>query len=135
VLLTSRPTATRGLPVRVRLGVVVVVRAPGRVVRRLVAVRVHARRLRRARSLALLVANRGSVTETVGGACTVLRLRRGGRVVARLRTHPRRILPHASGLVEFRYTGRARGRVAARVVPSVRPGCIRVRSREFVVRI
>jgi hypothetical protein len=135
VLLTSRPKTTRGLPVRVRLGVVVVVRVPGKVVRRLVALRLHVRRLRRARSFALLVANRGSVTETVGGACTLLWLHRRGRILARLRVPTRRILPHASGLLEFRYAGPARGRLSVRVAPPARRGCVRIHAKEVAVTL
>jgi hypothetical protein len=133
VLLTSHPVAGPGLPVRVRLGVVVVVRVPGKVVRRVVAVRVRVRRLRRARALELLLTNRGSVTESVGGPCMLAQLRRRNRVLARLRSPGRRILPHASGLVELRYTGRARGRLAVRFVPSTRPGCARIRAKAFAV--
>ena len=72
VLLTSRPPMQRGLPVRLRLGVVVVVRAPGKVVRRVSAIGLHVRRTGKARVLGLLLANRGTVTESVGGPCTVL---------------------------------------------------------------
>lgn len=135
VLLTSRPPTRRGLPVRLRLGVVVVVRAPGKVVRRVAVVRVLVRRAGRARVLGLLLANRGNVTETVGGTCALIWLHRRGRILARLRAAERRILPHTTGLVELTYRGRARGVVLARVVPPSRPGCPRIRSREAAVRL
>jgi hypothetical protein len=135
VLLTTRSRTPRGLPVRVRLGVVVVVRAPGKVVRRIDVLRIRARRAGRARVLGVLLANRGNVTETVGGSCALVWLHRRGRILARLRAPERRILPHTSGLVELTYRGRARGRIAARVVPSSRPGCPRIRSRELFVAL
>jgi hypothetical protein len=135
VLLTTRSPTARGLPVRVRLGVVVVVRAPGKVVHRIDLLRIRARRGGRASVLGLLLANRGNVTETVGGSCALLWLHRRGRILARLRASERRILPHTSGLVELVYRGRARGRLAARIVPPSRPGCPRIRSRELAVTL
>ena len=136
VLLTTRSPTARGLPVRVRLGVVVAVRAPGKVVRKVVVVRSHVRRVRRATVLGLLLANRGNVTETVGGNCVLVWLHRRGEILARLRASERRILPHTSGLVELTYRGRAHGRVLARIAPpSSRPDCPRIRSRELAVRL
>jgi hypothetical protein len=135
VLLTTRSPTARGLPVRVRLGVVVVVRAPGKVVHRVNVLRIRARRVGRGSMLGLLLANRGNVTETVGGSCALLWLHRRGRILARLRAPERRILPHTSGLVELTYRGRVRGRLAARVVPPARPGCPRIRSRELAVTL
>jgi hypothetical protein len=134
VLLASRPPAARGLPVRLRLGVVVVVRAPGRVVRSLSAISLHVRRAGKARVLGLLLANRGTVTESVGGPCTLLWLHRRGRILARLRTAERRILPHTRGLVELVYRGRLRGQLRA-IFPPATPGCPRLRSPRFVVSL
>ena len=134
VLLTSRPPARRGVPVRLRLGVVVVVRAPGKVVRRVSAISLHVRRAGKARVLGLLLANRGTVTESVGGSCTLLWLHRSGRILARLRAVERRILPHTRGLVEFVYRGRLRGRVQATSPPPT-PGCPRIRSPRFPLRL
>ena len=134
VLLTSRPLARRGLPVRLRLGVVVVVRAPGKVVRRVSAISLHVRRAGKARVLGLLLANRGTVTESVGGPCAVLWLHRRGRILARLRTLERRILPHTRGLVELVYRGRLRGQFRA-IPPPPTPGCPRIRSPRFVLRL
>jgi hypothetical protein len=133
VLLTTRPSASRGLPVRLRLGVVVVVRAPGRVVHRVDVLRVRGRVSGLRGRLELLLANRGNVTETVGGACTSVTLHRGTRLIARLRTPRREILPRARALVDVRYAGRARGRVNVRVV-LLRP-CGGLRARTLVVRL
>jgi hypothetical protein len=135
VLLTSRSPTARGLPVRVRLGVVVVVRAPGKVVHRLAVVRARARRVGRRRVLGLLLANRGNVTETVGGSCALLWLHRRGRIIARLRAPERRILPHTSGLVELSYRGPIRGRVRVRIVPPDRRDCPHISAREVVVTL
>ena len=134
VLLTSRPPTRRGLPVRLRLGVVVVVRAPGKVVRRVSAISLRVRRAGKARVLGLLLANRGTVTESVGGPCAVLWLHRRGRILARLRAVERRILPHTRGLVELVYRGRLRGRLQATSPPPT-PGCPRVRSPRFLLRL
>jgi hypothetical protein len=134
VLLTSRPPTRRGLPVRIRLGVVVDVRAPGRVIRRVTTVSLHVRRAGKARVLGLLLANRGTVTESVGGPCAILWLHRGRRILARLRTGERRILPHTRGLVELVYRGRLRGRLQATVPPPT-PGCPRIRSPRLPVRL
>ena len=119
VLLTTRPLAGAGLAVRMRLGVVVVVRAPGKVVRRLAVLRVLARRSR----LELLVANRGNVTERVSRACVRVTIRRGARVLARLRPLERDLLPHSAGIVEVPYRSPTRGRVSASVELS--PGAAR----------
>ena len=77
VLLTTRPRIADGVAVRVRLGVVVVVRAPGVVVRRLGLGSLRVRRHRGARVLELWVANRGNVTETLGRGRVVLVGRQG----------------------------------------------------------
>ena len=134
VLLTSRPPTRRDLPVRLRLGVVVVVRAPGKVVRRVSAISLRVRRAGKARVLGLLLANRGTVTESVGGPCAVLWLHRRGRILARLRAIERRILPHTRGLVELVYRGRLRGRLQATSPPPML-GCPRVRSPRFLLRL
>jgi hypothetical protein len=135
VLLTTRSPTVRGLPVRVRLGVVVTVRAPGKIVRRIAAVRIRARRVGRTRVLGVLLANRGNVTETVGGTCALVWLHRRGRILARLGAPERRILPYTSGLVELAYRGPARGRVLVRIVPPSRPDCPRIRARELAVTL
>jgi hypothetical protein len=113
---------------------VVVVRAPGKVVRRVSAISLRVRRSGKARMLGVLLANRGTVTESVGGRCTLLWLHRRGRILARLRAVERSILPHTRGLVELVYRGRLRGRLQATSPPPT-PGCIRIRSPRFVVRL
>jgi hypothetical protein len=133
VLLTTRRPAGRGLPVRVRLGVVVVVRAPGKIVHKVDLLRVRSTRAGRRRHLAILIANRGNVTETVGGACTAVTLHRARRLVARLRAPQRQILPRSRGIIDAVYAGRARGRVTVRVV--LLRACGGLRARVFVARL
>jgi hypothetical protein len=113
VLLTTRPSGGPGLAVRMRLGVVVVVRAPGRVVRSLGLGRLRARPAGRARLLEVWVANAGNVTETLWrGRVRLLVGSRG--VPARLLAAPRELRPRTSGLAQAVYRGRLRGRVRVR---------------------
>jgi hypothetical protein len=128
VLLITRPVRTQALSVRMRLGLLVVVRVPGRIVRRLDVARVRFRR-----RLEVLVANRGNVTETIAARCFAVTVRRAGRVIARLHPHARTILPHTSGLFAFPLR-RARGRVRVGVALSPGPPCPRPRTRAFVLR-
>ena len=114
VLLTTRRRRSAAVTVRMRIGVVVVVRAPGRVIRRLALRRMHVRRGRRVRVVELVVANRGNVTETLERGRIRVELRHG-RFRARLRSEPRELRPRTSGVVQLRYGGRLRGRVTARV--------------------
>lgn len=129
VLLIARPVRTQSLSVRMRLGLLVVVRVPGRIVRRLDAV--HVRLQRR---LEVLVANRGNVTEMISARCFIVTVRRAGRMVARFHPRARRILPHASGLFAFPLR-RARGPVRVGVALSPGPPCPRPRTRVFALRL
>jgi P pilus assembly chaperone PapD len=116
VLLTTRPSAGARVGVRIRLGLVVVVRAPGIVVRRLELRRLWVARRSGRRLLELRVANRGNVTETLARVhVTVLRARTGRRL-ARLGAARRDVRPHSQGILEFRLRRRMRGAVSARVV-------------------
>jgi hypothetical protein len=119
VLLTSAATGVAGVAVRMRIGVVVAVRVPGTVVRRL---EVRSLRVRRPGLLELSVANRGNVTERLPSARLRISLRRGGRLLARLRPAARELLPRSRGLAELRYPGRLRGRVTAVVEVARAPG-------------
>lgn len=118
VLLTTRPRRGAAVAVRMRLGIVVVVRAPGRVVRRLTIAGLGVRRGAKGRVLELLLFNRGNVTETLERAQVRLVLRRG-RAKLRLRGEPRPLRPHTRGIVQLRNAGRLAGWVTAEaeVVP------------------
>jgi hypothetical protein len=114
VLLATRTTEADGVGVRMRIGVRVVVRVPGRVVRRLLVHRVGVRRAGRVRVLDVALANRGNVTETLprGRIAVVIRLHGGSqRLVARRRE----LLPHSRGVVSVTYRGRERGLATATV--------------------
>jgi hypothetical protein len=118
-----------------RLGVVVVVRVPGRIVHRLVPLSLRVRRAGPLRVLELLVANKGNVTEVLDRGCAIVTLRRRGQVLARLRPPARQLLPRTSGLVEARYAGRVRGRLVARIDFAARKPCLRTRGRAFSIRL
>ena len=133
VLLTIRLRREGGVAVRMRLGIVVVVRAPGRVVRRLALGRLDVRRTRAARILELRVANRGNVTESLARGRVRLWLRRGG-AVTRLHAAPRDLHPRSSGIVQLRYGGRLRGWVTARVEVATPPG-MPVLRRTYRIRL
>jgi hypothetical protein len=108
VLLTTRPPRAAGVAIRVQIGVVVFVRVAGRIVHRL---ELGALRVRQ-RVLEASVANRGNVAERVR---VHIFLSRRGRVLARLGPVARTLLPHSRGIARFRYRGRLRGWVTARV--------------------
>ncbi len=116
LLLTSRPRANARLAVRVRLGVVVVVRVPGRVQRRLRLGRLRIARRQRTRSLELLVANDGNVMESLERQGVLIFLSQRGRRFATLAGANRTLRPRTRGIVVFRYRGPRRGWVTARVV-------------------
>src|SRR5205823_509086 len=127
VLLTSRPIRGARVAVRMRLGIVVIVRAPGRTSRRLELHRLRVRRVGATRRLELLVANRGNVTEMLQRERLIMVLRRERQIVARLEPTARELLPQTSGIVQARYAGRVRGRVTAQVELSYGPGREEVR--------
>lgn len=121
VLFTTRPRRRAAVAVRMRIGVVVVVRAPGRVVRALAVRRPRVRRLRHARILELPVLNRGNVTESIDPSRIRLSLRRRHTRIL-LRAEPRELRPGTRGVVQFRYRGRLAGWVTARVRLAALPG-------------
>jgi hypothetical protein len=133
VLLTTRVPRQARVAVRMQLGVVVDVRVPGRIVRRLDVRRLQVRRRGAARLLELTVVNRGNVSEPVGPSFGVS-LFRDGRLLTRLRPEARELLPRTAGLAEALYRGAARGWVIAVVDVLPGPGAHRVQ-RAFRVRL
>jgi len=115
VLATTRPGSAGGLAVRMRLGVTVVVRVPGRIVHRLELRSLRVRRAGRRRVLRLVVSNRGNVVEALPRGALAVVLRARGRLVARLRAPARELLPRSSGVFELRCPRGVRGRLTARV--------------------
>jgi hypothetical protein len=101
-----------------RVGVMVVLRVRGRIVRRIDARGLSVRRHGTLRLLELRLVNRGNVTERLAGDRLRLWLIRRGRKLATLRPTPRELLPHSSGIAVFPYRGRVRGTVLVRVALS-----------------
>jgi hypothetical protein len=132
VLLTTRPLGVKQVRVRMRVGVIVVLRIRGRIVRRLEARALTVRRRGALRLLELHLVNRGNVTERLARDGLRLSLLSGGRKVATLRPRSRELLPHSAGLAVFAYRGGLRGDVVARV--ELRPP-VRGSRRSFRVRL
>jgi hypothetical protein len=135
VLLITEPVRRGSLPTRIRIGVVVVVRVPGRIVRRVVLRAVRIRRAGHARLLEVSIADQGNVDEWIGPRRLTVTLVRGGRMLARLRPAGRRFLARTSGLAVVRAPAGLRGPV--RVVVSLahpRPGIALVR-RTYHLRL
>jgi hypothetical protein len=133
VLLTTRPWRSAGVAVRMRIGVVVVVRAPGRVIRSVTLRTLRVRRARHGRTIEVVLANRGNVTETIDASRIHLSLvRRGFRVA--LRPEARELRPRTSGIVQFRYRGRVGAWVTAHVRTALGPG-LPVLSKTFRVKL
>lgn len=113
LLLTSGIAGPPAVRVRMRIGVVVAVRVPGRVRRSLVLEPPLVVRRGQARVLRAIVENRGNVDEWIGRGRIVVKLVRRHRVVAVLRGGGRRVLAHEKGVVELSVPARIRGRVRA----------------------
>jgi hypothetical protein len=134
VLLTTRPAAGARVAVRVRLGVVVVVRAPGAVVRHLELRRLRVARRGGGRVLELRIGNRGNVTETLAGVQATISRARTDRRLATLVAARRNVRPRTQGICEFRLRRRVRGAVRARVVVPAAPGRRAIR-RTYELRL
>ena len=115
VLLTTRPLGVKHVRVRLRVGVIAVLRVRGRIVRRLDARALMVRRSKALRLLELHLVNRGNVTERLARDGLRLTLLRGGRRFTTLRPARQELLAHSSGIARFSYRGRVRGAVLARV--------------------
>ena len=136
VLFTTHAIPGRGLPVRVRLGVVVVVRAPGKIVHRLDLAGVTVRRAAGKPVLRLRIANRGNVIEALNPACSRVVVHHGRVLLAMLRPPGRRLLPRTFALVDVVYRGTFRGPARVRLSPAVARRCpIVARGRWFPVRL
>lgn len=122
VLLSTRPLASARVSVRLRLGVVVVVRAPGAVVRRLKLGRLWVARRAGKRALELVVVNAGNVTEGLFRVHTVVWGLPTRRRIATAVAGARELRPRTRGLVEFPLRTHAHGLVTARVVVPAESG-------------
>jgi hypothetical protein len=122
VLLSTRPLSASRVAARVRLGVVVVVRAPGRIARRLELGPLRMARRGRRRTLELLILNRGNVTEMLTHARADISRTRGRRRVATFVASARDLRPRTRGILEFPFRARVRGRMTVRVLVPAEPG-------------
>jgi hypothetical protein len=112
VLLATRRLAGAGVAIRMQVGIPVLVRVPGAVVRRLA---VRTVRVQVPRRLDVTVRNGGNVVEHIGRETLRIVLQRHGRVLATLHPAPRELLPGERGIVEARYPMRLHGRAIASV--------------------
>jgi hypothetical protein len=115
VLFEARSAGAARVAVALRLGIIVDIRAAGRVVRRIDIRVLRVRRAGAGRTLELVLANRGNVSELVTGRRLSVVLRRKGRIIGKLRAAPQTLLPRTTGLVDLRYRGKVRGPVTATV--------------------
>ena len=113
VLLSALAPGQARVSVRTRLGVLVLVRVPGRIVRRVTLGRVSVSRVRRRRFVVVSVLNRGNVAERLLPGQLTVSLRRAGRLVGLARSLPRDLLPGTHGLIVAPLSGRLRGPVVA----------------------
>jgi hypothetical protein len=113
LLVAARPARAGGVAVRVRLGVRVRVRMPGRIVRHLAVNGLRVRRHRGGHELLVSLTNLGNVAEQLRGQLAVTLLR-NGRVVSLLRPRrPRELWPRTRAVVALHYGGRVQGLVTA----------------------
>jgi hypothetical protein len=118
LLLSTQPRAGRRIFARLRIGVVVVVRVPGKLVHRLRVERIRGRSVRGGTTIDATVANRGNVDEWLArGRVTVAVVGRGWRLIGVPR-EGRRLLARSTGVVEVQFRRRLRG--AAAVVVTVK---------------
>ena len=128
LMLTTRPHLAGGVAVRMRVGVRVVVRAPGAIVRRLDLRELRVREAGRVRVIELFVVNRGNVTEALLRNRVELILRQSGHRQSSARPATRELRPGTRGIVQFVYRGRLRGAVTASVAVGLDGGAVTRRS-------
>jgi hypothetical protein len=135
LLLSTEPPPGRRVAARLRIGVVVVVRVPGRRIRRLALGRLAVQRHARFTVVEVTVANRGNVDEWLGrGRISVTLIRQGWRM-ASAAIEPRRLLARSSGVVEAWFRGRRKGRVSAVVVVLQPRAGAAVARRSYLLRL
>jgi hypothetical protein len=133
VLLTTRASAGAAVGVRMRIGITVTIRVPGRTRHALVLRGLYVRRAADARVLQVVIANAGNVVESLRRGSVQLQLVAGKHVVATLRSPARELLPHGTGVVDLPYRGGVRGYLTARV--AVTPGAGPALGRTFRLRL
>lgn len=115
VLLTAAAPGAKGVLVRMRIGLVVSVRVPGKLVHRLVVRSARAVRRGRQRRIEVALANRGNVIEHVDRAGLRVLLLVRGRVVAILHPDRRDLLPRSAGIVTVPCRTGIHGAVVAQI--------------------
>ena len=134
VLLTAHSAHHGHVDLQLRLGVRVMVRVPGQIVRRLALGGVRVHRARRRRLVFVSVANRGNVTVEVRGRTTMSLFRRSKRV-GRLRLlTPRMLPPGVRTMLTLGYSGRVHGPVTALVRVRLGAG-VRPVERRYRIRL
>jgi hypothetical protein len=119
VVFATRPRSSSGVGVRLRVGVVVLVRVPGTIVHRLRLAGIGLVR----RTLVIGVRNLGNVVERLDSAALGVRLLRGGRVVRRVRIPAREVLPGGRAVIRVAappWRGRVIVELRGRGSPTVR---------------
>jgi hypothetical protein len=134
VVLSARPLGHAQVSVRLRLGVVVVVRAPGPVVRRLELRRLRLVRRGDTRALELVVVNSGNVTEQLVRVRATLLRPASRRRITTVGASARELRAQTRGLLEFRFRTGASGPVTVSVIVPPEPGRPVIR-RTYRIRI
>ena len=122
LLLSGIARGSARVAIKARIGVLVLVRVPGRIVRRVVVGHVWVARGRRGRTIAVTAVNRGNVAERLLPGQITVSLRRGRRVVEVIHGLARDLLPHSRGVVALRSRASLRGRFTAVVRIAEQPG-------------
>jgi hypothetical protein len=124
VLLTASAPGARGVLVRMRIGLFVSVRIPGKLVHRLLVRSARMAGQGRRRRIELVLVNHGNVIEHLDRAALRVVMLAHGRTLAVLHAAQRDLLPRSSGIVTVPCRLRARGTVVARVVLSRPPRAV-----------
>jgi P pilus assembly chaperone PapD len=137
-------SVTNQVAIRTRVGIPILVRVAGTLVRDLRVMSLRVDRTGDRHSLRLAVANRGNVNERLlRGQVTVL-LRRGARTLAVLQPGTRTLLPGTAATLVMPYGGALRGRLTALVRVRPTPGeqagpgldrAVRGIERTFAIRL
>jgi hypothetical protein len=119
VLLTARAAESGQVAIRTRIGVGVLVRMPGSIVRKLAIPSLRVKAAGKAKLLNLAVANLGNVNERLAPGKLTIQLSRAGKSLTVLRTRPVDLLPASRQTVSVPYRGKVHGTL--RAVVRVRP--------------
>jgi hypothetical protein len=116
IVLFTTDVADQGTArLRGRIGVPMIVRVNGPLVRKVSIGRIQVRKSGKTRVIRARVFNNGNVSERFTRQRILIEIRRSGRTVARVASRTRLLLPGTNGDVVARYSGKVRGRVTIRV--------------------